>query len=158
MYERVLLAYDGSRQGAIALREGALLAKRFGAQVYLLSVIPETEGVRITESISGDVIDQQVDEYKALLGRAVAALKGFGLSPVAKLVVGDPAPAIGAFAREVAADLVVLGHRRQNLLQRWWSGSTGSYVSDHVSCSVLIGRKEISDETFQAEMLQGQTR
>ena len=27
MYERILLAFDGTREGAVALREGALLAK-----------------------------------------------------------------------------------------------------------------------------------
>ena len=38
MYKRILLAYDGSREGLVALREGALLAKRQGARVFLLSV------------------------------------------------------------------------------------------------------------------------
>jgi len=39
MYHRILLAYDGSREGRTALREGALLARRYGAAVYLLSVV-----------------------------------------------------------------------------------------------------------------------
>lgn len=33
MFRTVLLAYDGSPEGALALREGALLAKACGAQV-----------------------------------------------------------------------------------------------------------------------------
>ncbi len=152
MYERILLAYDGSREGLIALREGALLARRCKAQVFLLSVLPETEGLRMAEGVYGDVVGQQINTYKALLERGVAVAKQLGLEPVAKLVVGEPAPQIGAFAREVRADLVVLGHRRQNLLQRWWSGGTGAYISDHVTCSVLIGRKAISDEAFEAEL------
>jgi nucleotide-binding universal stress UspA family protein len=152
MYERILLAFDGTREGAIALREGALLAKRCRSRVFLLSVLPETEGVRMAEGVYGDVVGQQVAGYKALLARAVAVLKQLGLDPVAKLVVGEPAPQIGAYAREVKADLVVLGHRRQNLLQRWWSGGTGAYISDHVTCSVLIGRNPVSDEAFEAEL------
>jgi len=152
MYERILLAYDGSREGLIALREGALMARKFGSKVFLLSVLPQTEGVRLAESVSGDVVGQQMAGYKELLARGVTVLKEFGFDPVAKLVVGEPAPQIGAFAREINADLVVLGHRKQNLLQRWWSGSTGSYVSDHVACSVLVGRNPISDEAFAAEM------
>jgi nucleotide-binding universal stress UspA family protein len=152
MYKRILLAYDGSREGIIALREGALLAKRCGAQVFLLSVLPETEGLRMAEGVYGDVVGQQIASYKTLLARGVAVLKRLGLEPVAKLVVGEPAPQIGAFANDVGADLVVLGHRRQNLLQRWWSGGTGAYISDHVRCSVLIGRNPISDEAFEAEL------
>jgi nucleotide-binding universal stress UspA family protein len=152
MYDRILLAFDGTREGAIALREGALLAKRCRAKVYLLSVLPETEGVRMAEGVYGDVVGQQVEGYKALLARAVTVLKQLGLDPVAKLVVGEPAPQIGAYARAVKADLVVLGHRRQNLLQRWWSGATGAYISDHVTCSVLVGRNPVSDEAFEAEL------
>jgi nucleotide-binding universal stress UspA family protein len=155
MYERILLAYDGSREGLIALREGALLAKRFGAHVFLLSVLPESPGARLAEGLSGDVVGQQLNSYKALLARGVEVLKQLGLDPVARLVVGEPAPQIGAFAAEIGADLVVLSHRRQNLLQRWWSGSTGAYISDNVSCSVLIGRNSISDEAFAAEIKDG---
>ena len=152
MYKRILLAYDGTREGAIALREGALLARQCGAKVFALSVLPETEGVLMAEGVYGDVVGQQMDEYRAVLERGVAVLKRLGLDPVAKLVVGEPAPCIGAYAREVKADLVVLGHRRQNLLQRWWSGGTGAYISDHVTCSVLIARNVISDEAFEAEL------
>ena len=44
MYQRILLAYDGSIEGRTALREGALLARRFNAQVFVLSVIREAGG------------------------------------------------------------------------------------------------------------------
>jgi len=152
MYERIVLAYDGTREGLIALREGALLGRRFGSKIFLLSVLPQSEGVRLAESVAGDLIGQQMTGYKELLARGVSVLKELGFDPVARLAVGEPAPLIGDFAREVKADLVVLGHRRQNLLQRWWSGSTGSYISDHVACSVLIGRNPISDEAFAAEI------
>jgi nucleotide-binding universal stress UspA family protein len=152
MYSRILLAYDGTREGAIALREGALLAKQSGAKVFVLSVLPETEGVLMAEGVYGDVVGQQMEEYRGVLDRGVAVLRRLGVDPVAKLVVGEPAPCIGAYAKEVKADLVVLGHRRQTLLQRWWSGGTGAYISDHVTCSVLVARNAISDEAFEAEL------
>ena len=152
MYERILLAFDGTREGAVALREGALLAKLCSSRVFVLSVLPETEGVRMAEGVYGDVVGQQIDGYQELLSRGAQILRRHGLEPVTKLVVGEPAPQIGAYAREVKADLVVLGHRRQNLLQRWWSGGSGAYISDHVSCSVLIGRNRIADDVFEAEL------
>lgn len=157
MYERILLAYDGSREGLVALREGALLAKRFGARVFLLSVLPESPGARLAEGLSGDVVGQQLTSYKALLARGVEVLKQLGLDPVARLVIGEPAPQIGAYAAEIDADLVVLSHRRQNLIQRWWSGSTGAYISDNVNCSVLVGRNNISDEAFAAALQDRET-
>jgi nucleotide-binding universal stress UspA family protein len=157
MYERILLAYDGSREGLIALREGALLAKRSRAQVFLLSVLPESGGIGIAQGANSDVVGPQIEGYKALLARGVDVLGKLGLKPTARLVKGEPAVQIGRFAAEIDADLVVLGHRRQNLLQRWWSGSSGAYVSDHVDCSILIGRKTISDEAFEAELENGAT-
>jgi nucleotide-binding universal stress UspA family protein len=152
MYTRILLAYDGSREGLVALREGALLAKRCRAQVFLLSVLPASSGMQMAEGVYPGAVSQQVNSYKELLARGVSVLKQLGLDPVAKLVVGEPAPQIGLFAEEIGADLVVLGHLKQNLMQRWWSGACGGYVSDNVGCSVLVGRKSISDEAFAAEL------
>jgi len=157
VYERILLAYDGSREGLVALREGALLAKRCRAQVFLLSVIPEAGGVALAQGANPDGLGPQIESYKALLARGVEVLGRLGLEPTAKLVKGEPVIQIGRFAEAIDADLVVLGHRRQSLLQRWWSGSTGAYVSDHVHCSILIGRKAISDEVFEAELVNGAT-
>jgi len=152
MYERILLAYDGSLEGLIALREGALLARRFGSKLFLLSVLPDTGGTRMAENVYGGAVAHQIDTYKALLARGVDRLKQLGFDPVARLVVGEPAPQIGAFAKEIRADLVVLGHRKRTLLERWWSGGTGSYVTDYVKCSVLVGRNPIDDAAFEAEM------
>jgi len=154
MYERVLLAYDGSREGLVALREGALLARRCGARVFLLSVLPlaDSGGAEVAQGLYGGAAAEQIDTYNAVLNRGVDVLKQLGFDPVARLVVGEGAHQIGAFAKEIDADLVVLGHRRRSLLERWWSGGAGAYVTEHVVCSVLIGRKAVSDEAFEAEL------
>ena len=49
MYKRILLAYDGSVEGRTALREGALLAKQCGAEVFLLSVLTDTGTLLLSE-------------------------------------------------------------------------------------------------------------
>jgi len=152
MYERILLAYDGSLEGAIALREGALLAKRCCAKVFLLSVVDESGGMLMAEAAYGGAVAHQIDTYKAVLERGCQRLRQLGLDPVAKLVQGEPAPAIGAVARQIDADLVVVGHHKKNPIARWWSGSTRAQVSDHLNCSVLIARMQISDEEFAAEL------
>jgi nucleotide-binding universal stress UspA family protein len=160
MYKRILLAYDGSRDGLIALREGALLARRVGAEVFLLSVLPlgDRSGLQATDNVYDASANQQIDAYKALMARGVDVLTRLGFHPVAKLVVGEPTVQIGAFAREISADLVVLGHRRRSLIERWWSGGAGAFVTDHVSCSVLIGRNAVSDEALEAELKQAKSQ
>ncbi|WP_372785363.1 universal stress protein [Phenylobacterium sp.] len=150
MYQRVLLAYDGTADGALALREGALLAKQCCAQIILLAVVPESAGTRLADGVYAGAVAQQIDTYKELLAGAVAWLEARGYRPVAKLVVGEPAPVIGAVAEEVAADLVVVAHHRQGFLSRWWSGSTDSYLSDHLGCTLLIARNPLTEEAFDA--------
>jgi len=148
LYKKVLLAYDGTIDGRRALREGALLAKTCGAQVYLLSVISGTGGLQIAESVVSGPMDRCADDYRAILQEGVDGLTKLGFDPVAKLVRGEPVREIAAFARKIGADLVVVGHRKQSLLARWWSGTTGAYLVDQLACSVLIARTVIADEAF----------
>ncbi len=152
MYRRILLAYDGSHEGGMALREGAILARNIAARVFVLSVVPDIGGVRIAEGVHGGAVAHQMDRYQQVLDNGVARLTQLGLTPTARLVVGDPARAIGAFAREVKADLVVVGHRKRSMLERWWSGPGGAYLSDHIGCTLLIARNAVSDEAFEAAM------
>lgn len=152
MYGRILLAYDGSVEGRTALKEGALLAKLCSARVFLLSVIADTPGARIAEAHHAGVSAHLEGRYQEILQEGVTRLKGIGLDPVAKLVAGEPALEIGAYAREIQADLVVVGHRRQSLLERWWSGSSGAYLIDNIGCSLLIGRNLINEQQFEAAL------
>lgn len=157
MYERILLAYDGSREGRAALREGALLAKRLGATVYLLSVASVTAGVRIADATQAGPVAQSRDAYRALFDEAMLRLREFGLLGEGRLVAGEPVKEVAAYAREVNADLVVVGHRKKSLLDRWWSGTTDGYLLDHLACSLLFARQEVNDEVFRAEMGDGGT-
>jgi nucleotide-binding universal stress UspA family protein len=155
MYKRILLAYDGTLEGRAALREGALLARRCGAEVFLLSVIAESVGSRVAQGVEGATVAVKDQDYQEVLADGIERLKQLGFAPVAKLMRGEPARAIGVYSGQIAADLVVVGYRKQNALARWWSGPSGAYLIDHVSCSVLVGRNVITAEAFEAEMRDG---
>jgi nucleotide-binding universal stress UspA family protein len=148
MYQRILLAYDGTVEGRGALREGALLAKRCGAQVFLLSVVRETPGMRMAEGAYCGVIAQHEASVRDVLETGATKLRTLGLSAVTRLASGDAAQVIGDYAAEVSADLVIVGHRRQGALERWWSGPQGGYLVDHINCSLLIVRAAIAEEAF----------
>jgi nucleotide-binding universal stress UspA family protein len=157
VYNRVILAYDGSREGRTALREGALLAHRYACKVYLLCVVAETPGVRIGEAAYAGAISQTHETYAALFDEAMVRLRELGFDPAGKIVTGEPAEEIAAYAAEVGADLVVVGHRKKSLLQRWWSGETGAYLVDHLACSLLIARNVVSEEEFYAALGEART-
>jgi nucleotide-binding universal stress UspA family protein len=113
-------------------------------------VVAETAGLQIGESVMAGAVDRQREAYGAILHEGVERLRARGFNPTAKLVQGEPAKVIAAFARDVSADLVVVGYRHKGLMERWWSGSTDAYLVDHVGCSLLIGRNNITDEQLES--------
>jgi nucleotide-binding universal stress UspA family protein len=154
MYRRIVLAYDGTLEGRTALREGALLAKRCGAKVFLLSVVAESPGALMVEGAyaAGVVRDQEI--YRSVLEEGLRRLTDFGLEAAARLVTGEPPSQIGAYASEVDADLVVVGHRKLKLIERWWSGSLGANLLEYTTCSLLVSRNTMSDEDLSTELAQ----
>ena len=154
MYQRVLLAYDGSIEGRTALREGALLARRYGAQVFVLSVIREAAGTKLGEGVGGGGIAQQQVDYERVLQEGMERLAALGFQASGKLVIGEPAREIAAYAEQVKADLVVVGHRRQSAIGRWWSGPSGAYLSDHIRCSLLVCQNVIDEAQFARLLAQ----
>ncbi|HTP77284.1 MAG TPA: universal stress protein [Rhizomicrobium sp.] len=151
MYKNILLAYDGSMEGVLALREGALLAKTCGAKVVLLSVVPNPSAAAEMAEGLGGALAEQIEEYKRLLKQAVAWLKERGFEATPKLIIGDPTQIIGAVAKEMRADLVVVGHQRKSAFSRWWSGSKQAYLSDHVGCSILIACNSTGADAFDVQ-------
>jgi nucleotide-binding universal stress UspA family protein len=149
MYERILLATDGSRESLVALREGALLAQAYDAAVFLLVIDRETPGMRVSDAVSPL---PRSEEPARLLGLGLARLSALGVRASGEVAYGEPALTIGAYAKTFGADLVVVGHRRQGLLDRWWSGASGAYLVEMVKCSVLVARNVISDEEFDAQI------
>src|ERR1700732_4747494 len=147
LYKKVLLAYDGSVEGRLALREGAKLAQFCGAEVFLLAVVEPSFGATLEGGVTIP-IDDQIATYKAILAEGVERLKAMGFSPTARLGMGAAGQAIAGGAEEIGANLVVVGHRPTGPLARWWFGSVGAYLIRHLHCSVLVAQTEISDDQF----------
>ena len=130
------------------------MARRYGAQVFVLSVIREAAGTKLGEGVGGGGIAQQRRSTSASCRKGMARLTALGFQAAGKLVIGEPAREIAAYAEQVQADLVVVGHRRQSAIGRWWSGASGAYLSDHIRCSLLVCRNVIDDEQFAALVAQ----
>lgn len=148
MYRTILLAYDGTREGRLALREGALLARHFQSQVVLLAVVePSFMPVAMDAGI-GYVADDQRDEYQAVLAEGSARLEKLGLVHRTILRMGDPASCITEVAGETAADLVVIGHHKSGRLARWLHEPVTAALIEQLECSVLSAHMEITDDAL----------
>lgn len=108
--------------------------------------------MRIGEAAHAGAVARAQDTYGGMFDEAMGRLTALGFRPEGKVVTGEPAVEIAAYANAVKADLVVVGHRRKGLWERWWSGQTGAYLSDHLNCSLLVARQEVPDEAFYREL------
>ena len=134
------------------------MARQCGAEVFLLSVLADGGTLLLTEVALTGASVQMEDDLMDILNEGVARLRKLGFDPVAKLVRGQPAEEIGNFARQIEADLIVVGHRRQSAFDRWWSGPKGAYLMDYTDCSLLVARNAVSDEAIEAAfMTSGRT-
>ncbi len=151
MYRRILLAYDGSVEGRLALREGARLAQICKAEVFLLAVIDLSSGMSMGEATVPGLVLAQQEAFEEVLAEGVRRLTAMGFVPKAKLGLGDPVEEIAAVSREIGADLVVVGHRQQGTIARWWRGSVGMRLVNNLGCSLLVGRLEIGDDALMPD-------
>jgi nucleotide-binding universal stress UspA family protein len=141
MYQKILLAYDGSPDGREALAQAAELASTCGAAVHLVAIIDRSEQVVVAlEGVSLISEEEQVATQTAL-DAGVRFLKAAGCIATNAVKYGNPAHQIVLSAREIGADLIVVGHRDQGTLARWLSGSVGASILHHAPCSVLVAVK-----------------
>jgi nucleotide-binding universal stress UspA family protein len=145
MYAKILLCYDGSREGRLALREGARLAQITGASVILLAVVETVAGNALAQGADAGALAHQQADFKAILDEGQQRLSAMGLAPEVRMEFGDPVAKITLVAAEVGADLVVIGHHKQGFWSRWMSKSVAAGLGDVLGCSLLLSQKVVED-------------
>jgi nucleotide-binding universal stress UspA family protein len=140
MYQKILVAYDGSPDGREALAQAGNLASKSGATVRLLAIIDPSENMLAAEGMSV-VPDNQRFVVQSVLDAGVRRLQSIGCAATNDVKFGNPSEQIVLSAREMNADLIVVGHRDQGTLARWLNGSVGASILHHAPCSVLVAVK-----------------
>jgi len=139
MYKKILLAYDGTREGRTVLREGAELAAKCGAEVHLLAVLHPDTGILFAEAAEpSGLADVEALRVEQVLAEGLANLQKRGLKAESTLCKGDPTAEILSQVERIGADLIVLGHHRRNAFTRWWRGSVDEELLSAAPCSLLI--------------------
>ncbi len=140
MFKTIVFAYDGSAKCRDAFEEGITLASRFQARCYLLAVIPPPPAIALADGpLSDELLEPDRAALHAILEEGIRRMRQVGIQATGHLQIDEaPAKAIGAFAGEVGADLIIVGHHRRSTLERWWYGSVGHALLDHVPCSVFV--------------------
>src|SRR5262245_35036529 len=146
LYRKILLCYDATAEGRKALREGAQLAKASASEAHLLAICRSFVSTAVPEGVTPELVGCEESTARALLEDGVGKLRALGVDAQGTLEVGDPIEVIPRVARQVKADLIVIGHRPRGRLARWWSDSPNATLLNHVSCSILLAMNTPSGE------------
>ena len=134
--KKIVVGYDDTDGAKRALERAAELAKAFGSELIVTSVVPTS--VSIGRSAGPIDPTDPPAKHAEELARANAYLDGEGLSAELAPAIGDPADAIAELAQERGADLIVVGTREPNVLQRLLGQSVSEAVSHKAHTDVLI--------------------
>lgn len=138
MIKKIVMAYDGSRDGKMALLQCSEIASFTKAETHLLAVAGMPSSMFLTEGfLPEELLEEEKKRAQEVLDEGVAQLKDRGYAVSGHLAVGEPVEEICRLAAEIGADLIVVGHERKGIA-RWWRGSVGKSLIDHAPCSVFI--------------------
>ncbi len=145
MYQRILVAYNGTPESRVALEECLKLAPSGTAQVHLLAVVSPPPYLLVGEFAAAAVLSVEEglaaerEKMAAELEKGAARLRAGGLNVTPHLEVGEPVSVIEELAADLQVELVVVGHTRAKpMALRWWRGTTDTLLVEKLRCSLLV--------------------
>ena len=137
----ILVATDFSETSEAAVDYAVALAKKLEAKLYLLNAIGiPTYGVpELGVAVTASMIDSIVQDNQAALDLLIRKYAPMKLEPL--LRTGDPRDLIVQTAKEVDADLIVMGTHGRRGVSRALLGSVAEGVLRHAHCPVLTIRR-----------------
>ncbi|HWU91591.1 MAG TPA: universal stress protein [Kofleriaceae bacterium] len=138
---RILVCLDRSPFSDVTLAHAIAIAQTFGSEVSLLHVMEprrEHPGPSTTDALAWEISRQEARAY--LDRHEQAAAQALGRPVEVRLEQGHPAERIVELARELGADLTVLGSHGEGGATAWNLGSTVQQVLAVTRGSVLVAR------------------
>ncbi|MFN8160944.1 MAG: universal stress protein [Solirubrobacterales bacterium] len=143
MFERILVATDGSKHAERAIAEAVDLARATGGRLTLLTVVPQPSswiiaGGGAPPPVTVGEIQEDIERGARLELERSRGLVPEDLRPESKLLTGSPGPAIVEEAGSGGYDVIVLGSRGRGPVGALLLGSVSNYVAQASKVPVLI--------------------
>ena len=143
---RILVGYDGSDGGKRALERAIAEAHESRGRITVLSVANMPLDLDVPRNF-GTLGDISADEGKALpappdvvahLTEASERLASAGLEANLTWTAGDPGRAIVETAKEIRAQVIVLGEHHHGLLGNLFGADVDAEVQREAGCEVIL--------------------
>ncbi len=140
MFEKILLAVDGSEHALHAARTAADLARAMNATEFRIVVVYDFITPYLGEPNLQFAIDARMEEAQIILSHAIKEVGKLPCEIHTELLEGSHAQAIVNVAVTRQSDVIVMGSRGLGTLTGLLLGSTSQKVVAHAPCPVLIVR------------------
>lgn len=139
-YNRILVAFDGSRLSEKAFDEAVRIAASNQASLTLIAIVNDAELATSAFSFS-KLFAQEKERAETEMLKKIQAATETGVDEVQAFVeVGNPKQIIVKYAADNAVDLLVIGATGKGAITQSLVGSTTAYVVNHAPCNVLVIR------------------
>jgi nucleotide-binding universal stress UspA family protein len=137
MFEKILVAIDGSPASEKALVAAVELARHYRTELTALGVAELPAAAGVVGEIEG-LREGTEAHFRDLGAAAVEYARSKGVALRSVVVRGHPADAIVRYAESERMTLIVLGQHGHSRIARFFLGSNTDRVSEHAPCSVMI--------------------
>lgn len=141
---RILVCLDGSAFSELCMPYAISIAMAFGSEITLCQVMQprhEPGGPRTTDALGWEISRQEARAYLERHQRATEEALG---RPVdVRLEQGQPADRIVEIAREIGADLTMLGSAGEGGITAWKLGATVQQVLAVTRGSVFVAHSSV---------------
>jgi len=146
VFEQIVVGTDGSTGANIAVDAAIELARMSGATLHVVNAhklmtayqLATAADVGIAPVDVSSTNDAILAEGKRICDQVVERAKGAGVQAETHNVGGDTADALMRVAKDIGADLLVVGNRGMAGARRFVLGSVPNKVSHHCPSSLLI--------------------
>lgn len=138
MYRTILVGLDGSPGSWSAFRKALVLGREADGRLHALAIEEHLPRFAATVGEMQEALAEKETSFTRLMEEARRLAGTDGVRLETDILPGHAARVLVERAKQLGADLIVLGHTRSvwgNLL-----GSTADKVVDHARCDVLIVR------------------
>lgn len=132
----ILVPVDGSESSSNAVEMAILIAEKFHAELSFL-YINDIHQAAIDSYLLNEVLASNERLGQAILAHAQETVPT-GITCTTKMKTGSPANDLIDYAKEISADLIIMGTRGLGGLQGKLLGSVSQYVLHHSRCPVLV--------------------
>ena len=139
VFNKILLATDGSPDAEVALTYARDLALRDGAQAIVVHAF-EPVPTYLGEPWRDRLVARHVSMGQDVANNAVQKLQKAGVDVIVEVLEGPPADAILRVADVRECDLIVMGSRGHGALASLLLGSVSHRVLAHTRAPVLVVR------------------